>query len=173
MLVPQGMAYAMLAGLPPVVGLYAALVPILIYAVLGSSRQLAVGPMALISLIVADGLTGMAAPRSEHYVELAAITAGLTGLCLVGFGLARLGFLTDFVAGPVLTGFTGAAGVLIAASQVGPLVGVELADTSTVQALVASFVGVGALRRGRGAALHRRGAGLEGRADLGGGDAVR
>ena len=143
MLVPQGMAYAMLAGLPPVVGLYAALVPILIYAVLGSSRQLAVGPMALISLIVADGLTGMAAPRSEHYVELAAITAGLTGLCLVGFGLARLGFLTDFVAGPVLTGFTGAAGVLIAASQVGPLVGVELADTSTVQALVASFVGVG------------------------------
>lgn len=142
MLVPQGMAYAMLAGLPPVVGLYAALVPILIYAVLGSSRQLAVGPMALISLIVADGLAGMASPRSEQYVELAAITAGLTGLCLIGFGLARLGFLTDFVAGPVLTGFTGAAGVLIAASQVGPLLGIELADTSTVQALVASFVAV-------------------------------
>lgn len=142
MLVPQGMAYAMLAGLPPVVGLYAALVPILIYAVLGSSRQLAVGPMALISLILADGLTGMAAPRSAHYIELAAVTAGLTGLCLVAFGLARLGFLTDFVAGPVLTGFTGAAGVLIAASQVGPLFGIELADTSTAQDLVVSFVAV-------------------------------
>lgn len=140
MLVPQAMAYAMLAGLPPIAGLYAALVPIVIYAVLGRSRQLAVGPMALISLILADGLTGMAAPRSAEYVELAAVAAGLTGLFLVGFGVARLGFLTDFVAGPVLVGFTGAAGVLIAASQVGPLFGIELSDTSTVQDLVASFV---------------------------------
>ena len=126
MLAPQGMAYALLAGLPPQVGLYASVLPLIIYGLLGSSRALAVGPVAIVSLLTAAGLTPLAEPGSALYLQLALTLALLSGLIQLAMGLARLGFLTNFLSHPVLSGFTTAAALVIGLSQLRHLFGVSV-----------------------------------------------
>lgn len=139
MLIPQGMAYAMIAGLPPVYGLYAALVPILIYAILGTSRQLAVGPVAMDSLFVAATVSVMAIPGSPHYIELAIALALMMGAAQLLFGLIRLGFLVNFLSKPVIVGFTSAAALVILFNQVGNLLRINLIQTNQLHILLSDF----------------------------------
>lgn len=126
MLVPQSMAYAMLAGLPAQVGLYASLLPLVLYAVLGTSRTLAVGPVAMVSLMVATGVGALAAPGSPEFVGLAVTLALLVGAVQLSMGLARLGFLTSLLSHNVLSGFTSGAALIIGASQLKHLFGVSI-----------------------------------------------
>jgi len=125
MLVPQAMAYALLAGLPPEVGLYASIAPPFLYAIFGSSRTMAVGPVAVASLMVASALATLAAPGSAEYVALALVLALMVGVILVLLGLLRAGVLANFLSHSVLAGFTSAAAILIALSQVKHLLGVK------------------------------------------------
>jgi len=126
MLVPQSMAYAMLAGLPLQVGLYASILPLLLYAVLGSSRVLAVGPVAMVSLITASVLAPLATAGTADYVNLALFLALLVGLLQVAMGIARLGFLVNFLSHPVISGFTSAAALIIGFGQAQHLLGITL-----------------------------------------------
>lgn len=126
MLVPQGMAYALLAGLPPEVGLYASIVPLIFYGLLGSSRALAVGPVAIVSLMVATTLGTLAEAGSVGYVAGAVLLAFLSGAILLGMGLARLGFLVNFLSHPVISGFSSAAALVIGFSQVKHLLGFDI-----------------------------------------------
>lgn len=136
MLIPQGMAYALIAGMPPIYGLYASLVPLIIYSLFGSSRQLAVGPVAIVSLLVAAGVAPMAAGDPERYVALALLLALMVGVLQLAMGLLRFGFLTNFLSHPVLAGFTSAAAIVIGASQLKHLVGVDLPGTNQVHELL-------------------------------------
>ena len=136
MLIPQGMAYALIAGMPPIYGLYASLVPLIIYGLFGSSRQLAVGPVAIVSLLVAAGVAPLAAGDPERYVALALLLALMVGVLQLAMGLLRFGFLTNFLSHPVLAGFTSAAAIVIGASQIKHLVGVDLPGTNQVHELV-------------------------------------
>lgn len=129
MLVPQGMAYAMLAGLPPQVGLYASIGPLIIYGLLGTSRTLAVGPVAIVSLLVITGVSPLAEPGSVAYVQLALTLALLVGLIQAAMGLVRLGFLVNFLSHPVISGFTSAAAIVIGFSQLKHLLGVSIPQT--------------------------------------------
>lgn len=126
MLVPQAMAYALLAGLPPIVGLYASLVPLFAYALVGSSRQLAVGPVAMDSLLTASGVGALAVSGTDTYLALAVLLAGMVGVIQLGFGLARLGVLVRLLSHPVISGFTSAAAILIAFSQLKHLLGAPI-----------------------------------------------
>ena len=126
MLVPQGMAYALLAGLPPEVGLYASIVPLIFYGLLGSSRALAVGPVAIVSLMVATTLGTLAEAGSVGYVAGAVLLAFLSGAILLGMGLARLGFLVNFLSHPVISGFSSAAALVIGFSQLNHLLGFDI-----------------------------------------------
>jgi MFS superfamily sulfate permease-like transporter len=128
MLVPQSMAYAMLAGLPLQVGLYASILPLLLYALLGSSRVLAVGPVAMVSLITASGLAPLATAGAADYVNLALFLALLVGLLQVVMGIARLGFLVNFLSHPVISGFTSAAALVIGFGQAKHLLGIASTD---------------------------------------------
>ncbi|MCK2042859.1 sulfate permease [Chromohalobacter sp. TMW 2.2308] len=141
MLIPQALAYAMLAGLPPVVGLYASLVPLVVYTLLGTSTTLSVGPMAVVSLMTASALSQVAESGSQDYIAAALVLALLSGGILLIMGLCRLGFLVNFLSHPVMTGFVSASGVLIAASQLKQLLGVDLSG-STLPALVAQLPSV-------------------------------
>lgn len=129
MLVPQGMAYALLAGLPPQVGLYASIAPLIIYGLLGTSRSLAVGPVAIVSLLVATAITPLAEPGSLQYIQYALVLALLVGLIQLGMGLVRLGFLVNFLSHPVISGFTSAAAIVIGFSQLKQLLGVSIPRT--------------------------------------------
>ena len=124
MLVPQGIAYAMIAGLPPIYGLYTALIPLLVYAVLGTSRQLSAGPVAMDSLIVGAGVSTLATVGSEHFVILAITLAFFVGFFQILFGLFRLGFLVNFLSRPVISGFTSGSAIIIAFNQIGNLLGI-------------------------------------------------
>ena len=126
MLVPQGMAYALLAGLPPEVGLYASIVPLVFYGLLGSSRALAVGPVAIVSLMVASTLGELHATGSAGYLAGAVLLAFLSGAILLGMGLARLGFLVNFLSHPVISGFSSAAALVIGFSQLKHLLGFDI-----------------------------------------------
>ena len=123
MLVPQGMAYAMLAGLPPVMGLYASTVPLLVYALFGSCRHLAVGPVAMISLLVFAGLSPLAEPGSKEYISLALLLSFLVGAIKLILGVTRMGFLVNFLSPAVISGFTSAAAIVIGLSQLHHLLG--------------------------------------------------
>lgn len=125
-LIPQGMAYAMLAGLPPIYGLYASLVPLVLYALFGSSGQLAVGPVAMVALLTASGLSTLAQPGSDEYIALAIVLAFLIGCIQFGMGVLRFGFLFNFLSHPVVTGFTSAAAIIIGLSQLKHLLGIEI-----------------------------------------------
>jgi SulP family sulfate permease len=140
MLIPQSLAYAMLAGLPPYVGLYASMLPLLAYALFGSSRALAVGPVAVISLMTAAAVGEVAAPGTPEYWSAALLLAGLSGLFLVGMGLLRLGFLANLLSHPVISGFITASGILIAASQLKHILGVK-AEGDTLLAILGTLAG--------------------------------
>ena len=126
MLVPQAMAYALLAGLPPEVGLYAATVPVLVYALFGTSRQLAVGPVAIVSLLTADALAPLVEEGTSGYLAAAALLALMVGLAHIALGVGRLGFLVNFLSHSVLVGFTAAAAIIIGFSQVKHLLGISV-----------------------------------------------
>jgi SulP family sulfate permease len=125
MLIPQSLAYALLAGLPPQAGLYASIVPILLYAVFGTSRTLAVGPVAVVSLMTATALGQVADQGTAGYAVAALTLAGLSGAMLLIMGLFRLGFLANFLSHPVIAGFITASGLLIAAGQLRHILGIE------------------------------------------------
>jgi SulP family sulfate permease len=125
-LVPQSMAYAQLAGLPPYYGLYASFLPVAIASIFGSSRQLATGPVAVVSLLTAAALEPIASSDPSGYVAYAIMLAFLVGLFQLCLGLLRLGVLVDFLSHPVVTGFTNAAAIIIATSQLSKLFGVSV-----------------------------------------------
>lgn len=136
MLIPQGMAYALLAGLPPQMGLYASILPLIVYAIFGTSRSLGVGPVAIVSLMVASTLVPLAPTQSAEFVRYAVVLSLLSGLMLLGLGLIRAGFLTNFMSHPVIAGFTTAAALIIAFSQVKHLLGIELARTHLIPKVI-------------------------------------
>ena len=125
-LIPQGMAYALIAGLPPVYGLYAAVVPMALYALLGTSRHMSVGPVAMAALLVANGVAPLAGGDAARYVTLAIMLTFLVGVIQLAMGLLRAGFLVNLLSHPVLAGFTSAAAIMIAASQLGGLTGLSI-----------------------------------------------
>ena len=135
MLVPQALAYAMLAGLPPEMGLYASMLPLVLYAVFGTSASLAVGPVAVAALMTASALSSFAAPGSPEYICAALVLAALSGLILIAMGVLRLGFLVNFLSHPVISGFVTASGVLIAISQLKHIFGVEASGHNVVELL--------------------------------------
>ena len=128
MLVPQGMAYALLAGLPPQVGLYASILPLILYGLLGTSGSLAVGPVALSSLLVAAAVSPLAEQGSSAYLLLALTLALMVGLIQLAMGFIRLGSLVDFISHPVLSGFTSAAALMIGFSQLKYLLGLNISS---------------------------------------------
>jgi SulP family sulfate permease len=137
LLIPQSLAYAMLAGLPPQAGLYASILPIVAYALLGTSMSLAVGPVAVASLMTASLLQPLAPAGSPEYTVLAAQLALLSGLMLAAFGALRLGFLAHFLSHPVVSGFISGSAVLIAVGQLRHLLGVRAEGAGVVQTLIA------------------------------------
>ncbi len=132
MLVPQAMAYAMLAGLPPIIGLYASVVPLAIYSLLGTSRQLAVGPVAMVSLLVAQGVAPLAGNNTELYLAYAVTLSLMVGVMQFGMGVFRLGFLVNFLSHPVVSGFTSAAALIIGFSQLKHLVGISIPRSKNI-----------------------------------------
>lgn len=125
MLIPQSLAYAMLAGLPPEAGIYASIAPIVLYAVFGTSKALAVGPVAVVSLLTASAIGQVAETGTAGYAVAALTLAGLSGAFLVLLGVLRLGFLANFLSHPVIAGFITASGVLIATSQLKHILGIS------------------------------------------------
>lgn len=130
-LVPQAMAYAMIAGLPPVYGLYAAFLPVLTYVFLGTSRKIGVGPVAMDSLLVAAGLGTLAIAGPEQYIAMVAILAFIVGAIQLVLGLLRMGFLVNFLSKPVISGFTSGAAIIIILSQLKHLLGTGSANNSS------------------------------------------
>lgn len=143
MLIPQSLAYAMLAGLPPEAGIYASIVPILLYAVFGSSRALAVGPVAVVSLMTAAAVGQVAAQGTAGYAAAALTLAALSGGILLLMGVFRLGFLANFLSHPVIAGFITASGILIAVSQTRHILGIGGGGDTLPQMLVSLAQGVG------------------------------
>ncbi|PUE39738.1 SulP family inorganic anion transporter [Limnohabitans sp. Bal53] len=135
MLIPQSLAYALLAGLPAQAGLYASMAPLVLYALMGSSGTLAVGPAAVTSLMTAASVGAVAAQGSVAYTEAALMLALLSGAIMLVMGAARLGFLANFLSHPVISGFVSASGLLIAASQLKHLLGVPLHGENLLQLL--------------------------------------
>jgi SulP family sulfate permease len=136
MLIPQGIAYAMIAGLPPIYGLYTAMIPQFVYAFFGTSRQLAVGPVAMDSLIVASGVGAIAVLGSEHFIALAILLALLMGIMQLAFGVFRLGFLVNFLSKPVISGFTSAAALIIGLNQLKHILGVNMQRSNQLQYII-------------------------------------
>ncbi|MCH7411100.1 solute carrier family 26 protein [Belliella sp. DSM 111904] len=140
MLIPQGMAYAMLAGLPPIHGLYAATIPLILYAIFGTSRQLAVGPVAMVSLLTAAGIAGLDVNSDEQYLFYAIALAFLVGAIQFSMGLFKLGFIVNFLSHPVINGFTSAAAIIIGLSQVKHLFQIELPSSEHIQDITLSIL---------------------------------
>jgi len=134
-LIPQSLAYALLAGLPPEVGLYASIAPLLLYCLFGSSTTLAVGPVAIISLLTATAISGLGIEDAAQRQTAAIALATLSGLMLVLMGLLRLGAIADFLSHPVIAGFITAAGLFIAIGQIGPLLGINVHGDSLPELL--------------------------------------
>ncbi|AUJ64663.1 sodium-independent anion transporter [Aestuarium zhoushanense] len=130
MLVPQSLAYALLAGLPAEAGIYASIVPIMLYSVFGTSRALAVGPVAVVSLMTAAAIGKVAQSGDIGYATAALTLAFLSGVMLLGLGLLRLGWIANFLSHPVIAGFITASGVLIASSQIGHILGISISGHS-------------------------------------------
>ena len=135
MLIPQSLAYAMLAGLPPEVGLYASIAPLVLYAVFGTSRALAVGPVAVVSLMTAAAVGQVAAQGTPEYWAAAIALALMSGLMLTAMGLLRLGFMANFLSHPVISGFITASGIIIAASQLKHILGVKAGGHNLAEVL--------------------------------------
>ena len=129
-LIPQAMAYAQLAGIQPIYGLYASIIPLIIYSILGTSRQLSIGPVAITSILVLSGLGSFSEPFSAEYVQSAILIGICAGVIQLLFGLIRLGFITHFLSYPVILGFTSAAAVIIGISQLSDATGIDLSYVS-------------------------------------------
>lgn len=140
MLIPQGMAYASIAGLPAVYGLYASIVPILIYALFGTSRQLAVGPVAMVSLLTATAIGSIEGLSIEQYIAYAILLAFMVGSIQFLLGLFRLGFLVNFLSHPVVSGFTSAAALIIGLSQLKHLLGFDIPRSHHVHEIVLNAI---------------------------------
>ena len=125
MLIPQSLAYALLAGLPPQMGLYASMLPLVAYGIFGTSRTLSVGPVAVVSLMTASAIGHIASAGSVSYIEAALLLAFLSGVFLLGMGLLRMGFLANFLSHPVIAGFITASGIIIAFSQLKYILGIN------------------------------------------------
>ncbi len=132
MLVPQSLAYAMLAGLPAEVGLYASMLPLVGYAIFGTSRTLAVGPVAVVSLMTAAALSKLGLSASD-YAAAAISLAALSGFILLALGIFRLGFLANFLSHPVIAGFITASGILIAAGQLKNILGIKASGENLIE----------------------------------------
>ena len=141
-LVPQSMAYAQIAQLPPVVGLYASVVPLIVYAVFGRSRQLSVGPLASISILSAVGVAKLAPSGTAQFIALSATLALLVGIVHISIGVLRLGFVMRFLSEPVMTGFLAAVGILLMATQLGALTGVSVPNSSRAFEIVRDWLKV-------------------------------
>jgi len=135
MLIPQSLAYALLAGLPAQAGIYASIVPIMLYALFGTSRALAVGPVAVVSLMTAAAIGQVAEAGSMGYAAAALTLALLSGAMLLGMGLLRLGFVANFLSHPVIAGFITASGILIATSQLSHILGVPAGGHTLIEML--------------------------------------
>nr|MDA3857442.1 SulP family inorganic anion transporter [Roseovarius sp.] len=136
MLIPQSLAYALLAGLPAEAGLYASIVPILLYTVFGTSRSLAVGPVAVVSLMTAAALSNIVEQGTMGYAVAALSLAGLSGVMLLAMGLFRLGFIANFLSHPVIAGFITASGIIIAASQLKHIFGIDAQGHNLLELVV-------------------------------------
>ena len=136
MLIPQSLAYALLAGLPPEMGLYASILPLVAYAIFGTSRALAVGPVAVVSLMTAAAVGNIAANGTPEYIAAAITLAFLSGVFLLVLGVFRLGFLANFLSHPVIAGFITASGIIIAASQLKHILGVKAGGHNLYELLV-------------------------------------
>jgi len=143
MLIPQSMAYAQLAGLPPQVGLYASVVPLIIYALLGTSGQLSVGPVAITSLLVFSGVSALAEPGSARYLQLVLLLALIVGAIKLLLGVFRLGVILNFISHPVLAGFTTASALIIAAGQLKYILGYKISGERFYETLYHAAAGLG------------------------------
>lgn len=141
MLVPQSMAYALLAGLPPIYGLYASAVPAIIYALFGTSKHMPVGPPALMALLTFTSVSAIAKPGSEEYIGYVLLLALMVGVLQLALGFLQMGFLTNFISRPVLSGFIYASAIIIALSQVKHFLGIEPTDDHSTLGMVASIIG--------------------------------
>ncbi|MCW5516856.1 SulP family inorganic anion transporter [Muriicola sp. Z0-33] len=137
-LIPQGMAYAMIVGLPPVYGLYASLIPLVVYAFLGTSRQLAVGPVAMDSLLVAAGLATLNITGLQDYLAIVLFLTFFVGVIQLLLGLMRMGFFVNFLSRPVISGFTSAAALIIMFSQLKHLLGTDISGGTKLYQLLDS-----------------------------------
>ena len=140
MLIPQGMAYSMIAGLPPIYGLYASTIPIIIYSILGTSRQLAVGPVAMVSLLTAASVGLLADGGTEMYIQLTITLALMVGVIQLLLGVSRLGFLVNFLSHPVISGFTSAAALIIGLSQLKHLLGIDIPRSHHVHEIILNAI---------------------------------
>ena len=138
MLIPQSLAYAMLAGLPPEIGLYASILPLIAYAIFGTSRTLAVGPVAVVSLMTLTAASAIALPGSAEFIAAALVLALLSGLFLLLLGIFKLGFLANLLSHPVVSGFITASGIIIATSQLKSIFGIK-ASGAAMPELVSSI----------------------------------
>ncbi|KFL28129.1 sulfate:proton symporter [Devosia sp. 17-2-E-8] len=143
MLIPQSLAYALLAGLPPEVGLYASILPLVAYTIFGTSSALAVGPVAVVSLMTAAAIGRLAAQGTADYTSAAIILALLSGGMLALMGLFRLGFIANFLSHPVISGFITASGIIIATSQIGGLLGIKSDGHAMPELLASIFANIG------------------------------
>jgi len=138
-LIPQGIAYALIAGLPPIYGLYCALAPQVMYAIFGSSRQVAIGPVAMDSLIVATGVSTLALTGSDSYIAITILLALIVGIVQFLMGVLRLGFVVNFLSKPVITGFASAVALTIGLNQFRNLFGIDFIQSDQVQHLLVDF----------------------------------
>ncbi len=143
MLIPQSLAYALLAGLPPEAGLYASILPIMLYAIFGTSRALAVGPVAVVSLMTAAAIGQVAEAGTAGYAIAALTLAMLSGGILLLMGVFKLGFLANFLSHPVIAGFITASGILIASSQLKHILGVDASGHTLVEIVVSIWQRLG------------------------------
>jgi len=135
-LIPQGMAYAMIAGLPPQYGLYSAVIPILVYTLFSNSRQLSIGPVAMDSLIVATTVSVLAEEGTDAYLQIALLLTLLVGIFQLLMGVLRLGFIVNFLSRPVIVGFTSAAAIIIGINQVKYLLDIDIPGNSQIHLVI-------------------------------------
>ena len=140
LLIPQGMAYAMLAGMPPIYGLYASIIPLVLYAIFGTSRQLSVAPGAMIALLVSSGVGALTQPSTPEYIGLAILLTLMVGFLQLALGVFRLGFLVNYLSHPVISGFTSGAALIIGLSQLKHLMGVDIPRSTYVHEVVGDAV---------------------------------
>jgi len=142
MLIPQSMAYAQLAGLPPQIGLYASVAPLIVYALLGTSGQLSVGPVAITSLLVFHGVSALATPGSERYIQLVLLLAFMVGAIKLALGVLRLGVILNFISHPVLAAFTSASALIIAIGQLKYILGYPIGGEHLYETIAQAIAGL-------------------------------